>query len=46
MILGVEGPEKNVVVMLPPLCFTMDNARSVVQAFSETLTQIESDAAR
>lgn len=45
-ILGVEGKDKNVVIMLPPLCFTMDNARQVVQAFSDCLASIESEAAR
>ncbi|XP_005100294.1 5-phosphohydroxy-L-lysine phospho-lyase isoform X1 [Aplysia californica] len=46
IIIGIEGGDKNVLVMLPPLCFTTDNARHVVQAFSEALANIESEAAR
>jgi 4-aminobutyrate aminotransferase-like enzyme len=45
IIIGIEGGDKNVLTMLPPLCFTMDNARYVVQVFSETLANIESEAA-
>lgn len=45
IIIGIEGPDKNVMVMLPPLCFTMDNARHVVKTLSECLAAIETDAA-
>ncbi|CAG5121673.1 unnamed protein product [Candidula unifasciata] len=45
IIVGIEGPDKNVIVLLPPLCFTIDNARFVVQTFSEVLASIESEAA-
>ena len=46
IILGVEGKDKNVIVLSPPLCFTTDNARYIVQHFSEVLANIESEAAR
>ena len=46
IILGIEGKDKNTVILLPPLCFTQENARNVVQAFSDSLAAIESDAAR
>ncbi|CAL1543173.1 unnamed protein product [Lymnaea stagnalis] len=45
IIIGIEGADKNVLVLLPPLCFTTDNARFVVQNFSEALANIESEAA-
>ncbi|GFR74301.1 alanine--glyoxylate aminotransferase [Elysia marginata] len=45
IILGVEGKDKNVIVLSPPLCFTTDNARHIVQQFSEVLANIESEAA-
>ncbi|BFZ17685.1 hypothetical protein BsWGS_20723 [Bradybaena similaris] len=44
IIVGIEGPDNNVVVLLPPLCFTTENARLVVQTFSEVLASIESGA--
>ena len=46
IILGVEGTDKNVIVLSPPLCFTTDNARYIVQHFSEVLANIETEAAR
>ncbi|GFN98921.1 alanine--glyoxylate aminotransferase 2-like [Plakobranchus ocellatus] len=45
IIMGTEGKDKNVIVLSPPLCFTTDNARYVVQHFSEVLANIESEAA-
>ncbi|KAK3089803.1 hypothetical protein FSP39_006659 [Pinctada imbricata] len=41
IIVANEGPEKNVMLILPPMCFTCDNARCVVQAFDTALTEIE-----
>ena len=32
--------------MTPPMCFTLDNARRVVQVFDQVLRDIENDAAR
>lgn len=39
-----EGPDKNVILLLPPMCFTCDNARHLVQAFDKTLSDIEKEA--
>lgn len=45
IIIANDGPDKNVMVMTPPLCFTCDNARRVVQVFDQALREIENDAA-
>ena len=41
-----DGPDKNVLIFLPPMCFTCDNARMLVQAIDKTLTEIEEEATR
>lgn len=41
-----EGPDKNVIIFQPPLCFTCDNARTAVKAFDEALAEVEEDASR
>ena len=45
IIIANDGLEKNVMVMMPPMCFTLDNARRAVQVFDQALRDIESDAA-
>ncbi|XP_062589545.1 5-phosphohydroxy-L-lysine phospho-lyase-like isoform X2 [Saccostrea cucullata] len=44
IIIANEGPDKNVMTLLPPMCFTCDNARRVVQAFDLALADIEKGA--
>lgn len=39
-----EGPDKNVIILQPPMCFTCDNARTFVQAFDQALTEVENKA--
>ena len=46
IILSNEGPEKNILTFIPPMCFTCDNARTVVQAIDVTLREIETEASR
>ncbi|XP_076459941.1 5-phosphohydroxy-L-lysine phospho-lyase-like [Babylonia areolata] len=46
IVIANDGPDKNVMVMTPPMCFTLDNARRVVQAFDQNLRDIENGAAR
>jgi len=41
-----EGPEKNVIIFQPPMCFTCENARTAVKAFDEVLTELEDEASR
>uniref|UniRef100_K1R5C6 Alanine--glyoxylate aminotransferase 2-like 1 n=1 Tax=Magallana gigas TaxID=29159 RepID=K1R5C6_MAGGI len=41
IIVANDGPNKNVMMILPPMCFTCDNARRVVQAFDLALADIE-----
>lgn len=45
IIIANDGPEKNVMVMTPPMCFTLDNARRVVQVLDQALRDIENGAA-
>lgn len=44
IIIASEGPDKNVMLMTPPLCFTCDNARHVIQAIDTALAEIEKGA--
>lgn len=41
-----EGPDKNVIIFQPPMCFTCDNARTAVKAFDEALSEVETEATR
>ena len=42
IIVANEGPDKNVIALTPPMCFTTDNARRVVRALDRCLSEIES----
>jgi 4-aminobutyrate aminotransferase-like enzyme len=44
IIIANEGQEKNVMIITPPLCFTCDNARRVIQSIDTALTEIEKGA--
>jgi len=44
IIIANNGPDKNVMTISPPLCFTVENARRVIRAFDECLTEIECGA--
>ncbi|KAL8587499.1 hypothetical protein ACOMHN_000905 [Nucella lapillus] len=46
IIIANDGPDQNVMVLTPPMCFTLDNARRVVQIFDQTLREIEDEAVR
>ena len=39
VIVATQGEERNVIAMTPPLCFTLDNARRVVDAFDKAFTK-------
>lgn len=41
ILLAVEGQHGNVVYMMPPLCFTLENAESLVQALDTVLIEAE-----
>ncbi|ELT87664.1 hypothetical protein CAPTEDRAFT_223850 [Capitella teleta] len=41
ILVANEGPDKNVIVMTPPLCFNIDNARHVIQVIDKVLAEIE-----
>ncbi|KAK7506554.1 hypothetical protein BaRGS_00002029, partial [Batillaria attramentaria] len=45
IIIANDGPDKNIMVLSPPMCFTLDNARRVVQVFDQALRDIEDGAA-
>lgn len=44
IIIGNEGHDKNVMLITPPMCFTCDNARRVIQAVDTALAEIEKGA--
>ncbi|XP_064594469.1 5-phosphohydroxy-L-lysine phospho-lyase-like [Liolophura sinensis] len=44
IIVAYEGPERNVIFLTPPMCFTCDNARRLVQTFHRVLETIERGA--
>ncbi|XP_039342291.1 5-phosphohydroxy-L-lysine phospho-lyase isoform X1 [Mauremys reevesii] len=41
IMLSTDGPGRNVLKFKPPLCFTMDNAKLVVEKMDEILTDME-----
>jgi len=41
ILLAVEGEHGSVVYMMPPLCFTMENARTLVQSLDNVLAEAE-----
>ena len=41
ILLAVEGQHGNIVYMMPPLCFTLENAESLVQALDSVLIEAE-----
>ena len=43
VIVAIQGAERNVIVMTPPLCFTVENARRTVEAFDKALENIDNN---
>ena len=41
ILLAVEGQHGNVVYLMPPLCFTLENAEHLVQALETILIEAE-----
>ncbi|CAH1794272.1 unnamed protein product [Owenia fusiformis] len=41
MLVANDGPDKNVMTLVPPLCFTTDNAKQLVTKFDKLLKEIE-----
>ncbi|XP_074648114.1 5-phosphohydroxy-L-lysine phospho-lyase-like [Tubulanus polymorphus] len=41
IIVNNSGPDKNVITISPPMCFTCDNARRLIQTFDRCLGEIE-----
>jgi len=42
IIIANQGPDKNILTMCPPMCFTVENARRVISTVDRCLTEIES----
>lgn len=40
VILANEGSDRNVLMVLPPMCFTQDNAASLVQRLDKVLSEL------
>lgn len=41
IIVANDGVDKNIIILTPPMCFTCDNARHVIQVLDKALTEIE-----
>lgn len=41
VIVATQGEERNVIALTPPLCFTLDNARRVIEAFDRAFSKID-----
>ena len=41
VIVATQGEDRNVISLTPPLCFTLDNARRVIEAFDKVLSKID-----
>ncbi|XP_046584769.1 5-phosphohydroxy-L-lysine phospho-lyase-like isoform X1 [Haliotis rubra] len=44
ILIANDGEDQNVIVLTPPMCFTCDNARQVIQVFDKALRDIETGA--
>ena len=42
ILAGTDGPDNNVIILKPPLCFSMDNANEFLRSFKESLVQAPS----
>lgn len=40
VIMANEGNERNVLMVMPPMCFTQDNATSLVQRLDKVLSEL------
>lgn len=40
VILANEGNERNVLMLMPPMCFTQENATSLVQRLDKVLSEL------
>lgn len=43
IILTAEGPDKNVLIITPPLCFTCENARRLISCLDSVISELEKD---
>jgi len=43
IILAVQGCERNVILITPPLCFTLENARTLINVFDRVLSKLEKE---
>ena len=41
VIVAIQGAERNIIVLTPPLCFTMENARRTLAAFANALLNLD-----
>lgn len=41
ILIANDGPNKNIMFMLPPMCLTCENARRIIQSFDKCLAEIE-----
>ncbi len=41
IIMANDGPDKNVLIMTPPMCFTYENAHRIIMALDKILKEIE-----
>jgi len=41
IIVAIQGAERNVIVITPPLCFTVENARRTIEAFGKALANMD-----
>ena len=42
ILAGTDGPDNNVLILKPPLCFSRDNADQFLQVFTEIMVQAPS----
>jgi len=43
IVVSIQGPERNVICLTPPICFNAENVRQLVEAFDKVLSKVESE---
>lgn len=42
-MVSIQGAERNVICLTPPICFNTENVRRLIEAFDKVLSKVESE---
>lgn len=43
IIVSIQGSERNIIALTPPMCFNIENARRVIEAFDKALEKVNAN---